>query len=321
VSKWNVILTAPIHRAGTDALNGHATWSLLPGMDEDAVLSAVRDADGMIVRAVGFVGPAIMDAGPRLKVIGRHGVGVDNVDIEAATERGIWVVNTPEANAEAVAEHVVGSMLAFARRLVVADAATRVGDWTLRDRDYGYEVTGRTLGIVGVGRIGARVARIASLGLNMDVVYTDVIAREDLERDVGARRASFEELLEASDVVTVHTPATPQTIRMFNTEAFARMKSDALFINASRGPVVDEAAIVDALREGRIGGACLDVFEEEPLSTDSPLMDLPNVILSPHKAGQSETSMRNMSLVSLDILRVLRGEEPTYPVNRPADPR
>ena len=319
MSKWNVILTAPIHRAGTDALNGHATWSLLPGMDEDAVLSAVRDADGMIVRAVGFVGPAIMDAGPRLKVIGRHGVGVDNVDIEAATERGIWVVNTPEANAEAVAEHVVGSMLAFARRLVVADAATRVGDWTLRDRDYGYEVTGRTLGIVGVGRIGARVARIASLGLNMDVVYTDVIAREDLEP--GARRASFEELLEASDVVTVHTPATPQTIRMFNTEAFARMKSDALFINASRGPVVDEAAIVDALREGRIGGACLDVFEEEPLSTDSPLMDLPNVILSPHKAGQSETSMRNMSLVSLDILRVLRGEEPTYPVNRPADPR
>ncbi len=321
MSKWNVILSSPIHHAGTDALEGHATWSLLPDLDDETVLGAVREADGMIVRAFGYFGPQLMDAGGRLRVIGRHGVGVDNVDIEAATKRGIWVVNTPEANAEAVAEHVIGSMLAVARRLVVADAATRAGDWSLRDRDYGFEVIGKTLGIVGVGRIGARVAQIAALGLNMDVVYSDVIDRADLERDLGARRVTLDELLEQSDVITAHTPATPQTIRMFNADAFARMKKTALFINASRGPVVDEAAIIDALRSGQIGGACLDVFEEEPLATDSPLMELPNVIISPHKAGQSDTSMRNMSLVSLDILRILNGEEPKYPVNSPVNPR
>ncbi|MBT3270718.1 hydroxyacid dehydrogenase [Candidatus Poribacteria bacterium] len=321
MSKWNVILTSPIHHAGTDALDGHAAWSLLPDLEEATVIDAVREADGMIVRAFGYFGPQLMDAGSRLKVIGRHGVGVDNVDIEAATERGIWVVNTPEANAEAVAEHVIGSMLAFARRIVIADAATRTGDWSLRDRNYGYEVIGKTLGIVGVGRIGARVAQIAALGLNMDILYTDVIDRDDLERDLGAKRVPLNELLERSDVVTAHTPATPQTRGMFNADAFARMKDDALFINAARGPVVDEPAIIEALRSGTIGGACLDVFEEEPLAQESPLMGLPNVILSPHKAGQSDTSMRNMSLVSLDILRVLRGEEPKYPVNRPSDPR
>ena len=321
MSKWNVILSSPIHHAGTDALDGHATWRLLPDLEDETVFAAVREADGMIVRAFGFFGPRLMDAGGRLKVIGRHGVGVDNVDVDAATARGIWVVNTPEANAEAVAEHVIGSMLAFARRLVVADAATRVADWSLRDRDYGFEVIGKTLGVVGVGRIGARVAQIASLGLNMEVLYSDVVVREDLERDLGARRVSLNELLEQSDVVTAHTPATPQTIGMFNGAAFARMKDTALFINASRGLVVDQSAIVDALRSGGIAGACLDVFEEEPLATDSPLMDLPNVILSPHKAGQSDTSMRNMSLVSLDILRILNGEEPQYPVNRPENPR
>lgn len=321
MSKWNVILSSPIHHAGTDALDGQATWHLLPDLEDETVLNAVREADGMIVRAFGYFGPRLMDAGDRLKVIGRHGVGVDNVDVEAATERGIWVVNTPEANAEAVAEHVIGSMLAFARRLTAADAATRVGDWSLRDRDYGFEVIGKTLGIVGVGRIGARVARIASLGLNMDILYSDVVDREDLERELGARRVSLNELLEQSDVITAHTPATPRTIRMFDAEAFARMKDSALFINASRGPVVDEPAIIGALRSGKIGGACLDVFDKEPLALDSPLMTLPNVMLSPHKAGQSDTSMRNMSLVSLDILRILNGDEPRYPVNRPANPR
>ncbi|MBM3213965.1 hydroxyacid dehydrogenase [Candidatus Poribacteria bacterium] len=317
MKRWRVLITETIHRIGTDLLEPVADWRLSSAPDDTTLLREVRDIDGLILRARGFVGAEVMDAAPRLRVIGRHGVGVDNVDLDAATARGIWVVNTPEANAEAVAEHVFGVVLAFSKRIVAGDAAVRAGDWAYRNRDHGFEIHGLTLGVVGMGRVGARVAAIGALGFGQRVLYTDAVARPDAEKNLGARRVTLDELLTTSDIVTLHVPSTPDTSGMMNRERFRLVKPGAFFINASRGTVVDEPSLVEALTSGRLAGAALDVFAVEPIPPDSPFLILPNVILSPHKAGQTEESMRRMALVAEDILRVLKGEEPRYPVNRP----
>lgn len=321
MKRWRVLLTEPIHPAGTEKLAEEADWWLAPGLDETTLTRELAQADGIVLRARGFLGAAQMDAAPRLRVIGRHGVGLDNVDLDAATERGIWVVYTPLANAEAVAEHVFGVLLAFSKRILLADAAVRRGDWDYRSRDPGFEIFGRTLGIVGMGRIGMRVAAIGARGFGQRILYADVVDRPDAERAFGAERRPLEELLAGSDIVTLHVPATPETKHLLNRERFRWMKPGAFLINASRGAVVEESALVEALRSGRLAGAALDVFEEEPLPLDSPLLSLSNVILSPHKAGQTEESMRRMAMVTEDILRVLRGEMPCYPANRPQRPR
>lgn len=317
MKRWRVLLTEPIHPQGTEKLAEEAEWWIASGIDETTLTRELAEADGVVLRARGFIGAAQMDAAPRLRVIGRYGVGLDNVDLDAATERGIWVVYTPLANAEAVAEHVFGVLLAFSKRILLADAAVRRGDWGYRNRDPGFEIFGRTLGVVGMGRIGMRVAAIGARGFGQRILYTDVVARLEVERAFGAERRPLEELLAASDIVTLHVPATPQTHRLLNRERLRCMKPGAFLINASRGAVVEESALVEALQSGRLAGAALDVFEEEPLPLDSPFLSLPNVILSPHKAGQTEESMRRMAMVTQDILRVLRGEMPCYPANRP----
>jgi D-3-phosphoglycerate dehydrogenase len=321
MNRWRVLLTEPIHPVGTDALNGAAEWWVASGLDEATLTDELSQADGVVLRARGFVGAAQMDAAARLRVIGRHGVGLDNVDVDAATERGIWVVYTPVANAEAVAEHVFGVLLAFSKRILLADAAVRRGDWDYRNRDPGFEIFGKTLGIVGMGRIGTRVASIGSRGFGQRIHYTDAVARPDAERDFGARRVELDDLLADSDIVTLHVPSTPDTNELLNGERLRRMKSGAFLINASRGAVVEETALIESLTSGHLAGAALDVFAEEPLPLDSPFLSLPNVILSPHKAGQTEESMRRMAMVTEDILRVFRGETPIYPVNRPERPR
>jgi len=321
MNRWRVLLTEPIHPVGTAALEGSADWWIASGLDEATLTRELAKADAVVLRARGKVLAAQMDAAPRLRVIGRHGVGLDNVDVDAATERGIWVVFTPEANAEAVAEHVFGVLLAFSKRILLADAAVRRGDWDYRNRDPGFEIRGRTLGIVGMGRIGMRVAAIGSRGFGQRILYTDTVARPEVERDFGATRLELDDLLAESDIVTLHVPATPDTNGLLNRERLCRMKPGAFLINASRGAVVDEPALVEALAAGRLAGAALDVFAEEPLPLDSPLLRLPNVILSPHQAGQTEESMRRMAMVTEDILRVLRGETPIYPANSPRRPR
>jgi D-3-phosphoglycerate dehydrogenase len=321
MSKWRVLITEPIHPVGTDTLAPVASWFHASGYGAQTLAEEMAGVDAVILRARGYVGPELMEAAPWLRVIGRHGVGVDNVDVEAATERGIWVVNTPEANAEAVAEHVFAMMLAFSRRIVQCDRATRKGDWDYRNRDFGFEVLGKTLGIVGMGQIGSRVAAIGMRAFSQQVLYTDAVARPEVEREFGARRVSLEELLAGADIVTVHVPATPETRGLLGRKQIARMRPGALFINCSRGAVVDEEALVAALESGHLGGACLDVFAVEPVPGDSRLLRLPNVLLSPHKAGQTEESMRRMALVAEDVVRVLQGETPRFPVNRPPRPR
>jgi len=227
---------------------------------------------------------ALLESAPQLKVIGRAGVGVDNVDIEAATRRGVLVLNTPGGNAVSVAEHTLALLLALARQVPAAHESTRRGEW--RKAEFaGYEVKGKTLGLVGLGRIGQEVARRAQ-AFEMTVVAHDPFVAAPLARDLGAELVSLEELLRRADFLSLHATLTPETTRLLNREALAKCKRGVRIINTARGELVDEAALAEALSSGQVAAAALDVFSSEPPG-DSPLLKLPNVIVTPHIAGST----------------------------------
>lgn len=323
MARFNVLIFEPIHQKGLDHLaeNG-AEIVYASGFSPDQIRASVGNVDAIIARAQGYIDGAAMDAAPRLKVIGRHGIGVDNIDIPAATERGIFVVNTPTAPVEAVAEYVAMVLVALPRHVVGADRAVRSLDWDFRNRQHGPELQGKTLGIVGFGRIGRRIAEICSLGFGMNVVYSDVLtASPDEEARLGVARVAFDQLVSMSDFITLNVPLLKETHHLFNARTFDRMQSHAYLINCSRGPVVEESALVEALRNGRIAGAVIDVFEEEPVGPDNPLLKLDNVLLSPHCSGHSTESAQNLSMVAADVIRILNGRKPEFPVNNPAEPR
>ena len=323
MAKYKVLLFEPIHDKGVNHLkeNG-AEIVYAPGFEPAQIQSAVADVDGIIARAQGQIDAAAMDCAPSLKVVGRHGVGVDNIEIPAATERGIFVVNTPMAPAEAVAEYVVMAMIALPRNLIQADGAVRGGDWEFRNRHHGPELLGKTIGIVGFGHIGRRIAEICSLGFGMKVLYTDVTpASPEEERRLDARRVELGELLSDSEFVTLNVPLVDATHHLIGADQLALMRPDAYLVNCSRGPVVDEPALVAALDAGSIAGAVIDVYEEEPVSPDNPLLGMDNVLLSPHCSGHSSESAQNLSMAAADVIRVLNGERPEFPVNDPPSPR
>ncbi len=302
-----VLLYESIHPDGLAVLKEKAEVRYAPGWSEEEVLPIIGDVAGIIIRANGQITRRLMENAPCLKVVGRHGVGLDNVDVAAATELGITVVNTPEANAEAVAEHTLGLMIALSKRIGEGDRALRAGNWDARYTLIGHELRGCTLGVIGCGRIGSRVAHMAHAAFDMQVVYHDVIAYPKLEAELGAERVELEKLLRRSDVVTLHVPLTPATQGLIGEKELALMKPTAFLINTSRGPVVDEAALVEALRSGQIAGAGLDVYSTEPLPADSPLLSMENVLFTPHMAAHTEEALRNMSLVAEDIIAVLEG--------------
>jgi len=312
-----VMLYEEMDEAGVALLRRRAQVVLAPGTGEDDILPCVADMDGIIIRANGAVTARIMAAAPKLKVVGRHGVGVDNIDVHAATERGIWVVNTPLANREAVAEHVVGMMLTLAKRMREADIEVRLGHWESRYELIGVELYGKTLGIVGMGTIGSRVAEICQKAFGMHILYHDLERREDAERDLEARRCDLPMLFSQSDFVSVHLPRTPETQCLVDAELLSAMMPTAYLVNTSRGGIVGEQALFAALSEGRIAGAGVDVFEEEFTAEHLPLFELENVILTPHMAAHTKEAMVRMSLVAEDVLRVLDGEPPRHAVNCP----
>jgi len=312
-----VVLYEKMHEAGVELLRQRAEVVLAPGTSEEDILGCVGDADAIVIRANGAVTARIMDAGRKLKVIGRHGVGVDNIDVAAATERGIWVVNTPTANREAVAEHVIGMMVTLAKRMRQADIALRRGHWGARYELIGMELYGKTVGIVGMGNIGSRVAEICHKAFDMQVMYHDIVQRSEAEQILNARRCELPELFAESDFVSVHLPKLPETHHLVGAELLSLMKPTAYLINTSRGGVVDDKALVEALRKGVIAGAGLDVFEGEFTSDDLPVFHLQNVIVTPHMAAHTEEAMVRMSLVAEDVLRVLDGQRPLCPVNNP----
>ena len=314
--KPKVFLYETIHQQGLDYLQTHVEVLWASGVDEDTVCREVVDASGIIVRALGKVTGRVLDRAPKLKVVGRHGAGVDNIDIKAATERGIQVVNAPDAPTEAVAEHVMATMIILARKILPADKSLREGRWDFRYSEPGQELQSKILGVVGMGRIGYRLSEIAALGLGMKIFYFDIAANKEAEEKFGATRMALDDLLQQSDVVSLHIPATPATKHLINAAKLELMKPNAILINAARGSVVDIDALYDALKDGKLLGAGIDVFEEEPPPVDLPIFKLPNVVVTPHTAGHTEQAMIAMSMVAEDIVRVINGQEPRYPVNR-----
>ena len=274
-------------------------------------------ADGIIIR-LAKVGPELMNAAPRLKVIGRHGVGVDNVDLKAATERNIPVVFTPSAltMVNAVAEQTVQLMLALARHAVAADQVVRQNRWGDRSSLLGVEFYEKTLGVIGLGAIGRRVAEICRKGLGMKIVAYDPyvkVAPEGMELTLAA---SLLEVLQQSDAVTLHLPSTPETARLIGARELAAMKPTALLINAARGGIVDSIALAEALHRGHLFGAALDVFEEEPPAPNHPLLTAPRTLFSPHVASMTSGSMARMAeLVARQVVQVLTGERAPHVAN------
>lgn len=283
----------------------------------DVLQREVADVDGLLSLLTDPIDAALMDAAPRLKVISNFAVGYDNIDIPAATARGIVVTNTPEVLTETVADFALCLMLAAARRLVEADAYTRAGRWKTWEPLLlaGQDVYGTTLGLIGLGRIGSAVARRAK-GFGMTVLYFDVVRREDLEAAQGIEFRWMDDVLRSSDFISVHVPLSAQTRHLISGPQFALMKPTAVFVNTSRGPVVDQAALADALRTRTIYAAGLDVFEHEPLDPDDPLLKLDNLTVAPHIASASvPTRVKMATLAAENLVAVLEGRRPPNPVN------
>jgi len=280
---------------------------------EDEMIALVQDVDAVIAGSDQFTARVIA-AAPRLKIIARVGVGYDTIDLAAATARGIAVTITPGANDRAVADYTFGLIIAVARFIPASDRFVRAGEWR---RLAGADVAGATLGIIGLGRIGKNVARRAQ-GFEMRVLAYDTVQDPEFARQYGVRYVPLETLLAESDFVTIHTPLTPETRHLLNAERLRLMKPTAYLINTARGEIVDEAALAQALREGWIAGAALDVFAQEP-PWDSPLMalrDRDNVVFSPHIAGSSRGANAAMYRLAVEeVARVLSGQPARYAVN------
>ncbi|NJE46710.1 hydroxyacid dehydrogenase [Thermococcus sp. GR7] len=301
-----VLVAAPLHEKAIEVLKNAGFEVVCEEYpDEDKLIELAKDVEAIIVRSKPKVTRKVIEAAPKLKVIGRAGVGLDNIDLEAAKERGIKVVNSPGASSRSVAELVVALMFAVARKIAFADRKMRGGVWA-KKQCMGIELEGKTIGVVGFGRIGYNVAKLAK-ALGMNVLLYDPYPDEERAKEVGGKFVSLEELLKESDVVTLHVPLIDATYHMINEERLKLMKPTAILINAARGAVIDTEALVKALGEGWIAGAGLDVFEEEPLPEGHPLTKFDNVVLTPHiGASTVEAQMRAGVQVAEQIVEILK---------------
>ncbi|MFC2015951.1 hydroxyacid dehydrogenase [Chloroflexota bacterium] len=314
-----VLVTKPIHVEALDRLKEEAHVINPFQAPRDELLALFRDVHGIIVGGILPLGGQEMDLARRLEVIGRHGVGLDNVDVAAASARSIPVVYTPYGPTESTAEHAVLLMLAASRRLFQLDHAVRHGDFAIRDRleVMGHELQGQKLGVVGFGRIGQRVAEICRSAFDMSIhVYDPHLVPGDVAAWGAIWMPELTALAGAVDLLTIHVPLTPGTRHLINEAVIRAMVPGALLINTSRGPVVDEKALIAALLDGHLGGAGLDVYEPQPPLPDNPLLGLQQVVLTPHVASFTHEGRRRMGLTVVeDVLRVLRGEPPQYLAN------
>ena len=315
---FKVMLYEEMHEAGKALLREKAEVFFASSFEEASLIKEAKEMDGVIIRANGKVSRKLMESAPKLKVIGRHGVGVETIDLEAATEKGIWVVNTPDANDISVAEHFFGLALMLSKMLRKGERALREeGRWEARYQYIGNELHGKTLGILGFGRIGRAIGRIGYNGFDMKVLYYDVIRYEDMEKEIHATKVSPEEILSQSDFVSINLPMIPQTKGFIGQRELKLMKPTAYILNLARGPIWDEKALYSALKEGKIAGAGSDVFEVEPALPHHPLLDLENFIATPHMAAHTDEALKRMSLVAEDVIRVLEGKVPVHLVNEP----
>jgi D-3-phosphoglycerate dehydrogenase len=317
-----ILMLTEMHESGMNLLREAGEVRLASGLDPATLQREIVDADALVLRTAGVIDAELLDHARRLMVIGRHGVGYDHIDVPAATARGILVVTTPGANTTSVAEHTLGFIIGLSKHFPQQSASLLAGRYDDRTRYTGRELFGRTLGIIGFGRIGRRVGAIAYQGFGMKVLYNDIVAPppEAEERAGWARRVDLNVLLREAEYVTLHVPLDESTRRMIAAPQLALMRSDAILINTCRGPVVDEYAIRDALNEGKLWGYAADVFDVEPPPWDHPLIGRPDVLLTPHSAAQTLESLINMSSwVAEDVVGILRGEPARNPVNDPIE--
>lgn len=318
MKKFIVLLYEEIHEDGKALLKEKTEIHFAHSLEEASLIQEAKEIDGIIIRANGRVSRTLMESALKLKVIGRHGVGVENIDLDAATEKGIWVVNTPDANDISVAEHFFGLALMLSKMLKKGEKAFREeGRWEARYQYIGNELHGKTLGILGFGRIGKAVGRIGYQGFDMKVLYYDALRYEEVEKEIHAVKLSLKEVLSQSDYISINLPMLPETKGIVGEKEFSLMKPAAYILNLARGPVWDEKALYRVLKEGRIAGAASDVYEVEPATKDHPLLQLENFIGTPHMAAHTEEALKRMSLVAEDVIRVLEGKTPLHPVNQP----
>ena len=313
-SRFKVLLYEPMHLEGTRLLEEKCDVIYAASLEEENLIRQARDVEAIIIRAHGSVTKALMDSAPRLKVLGRHGVGLENIDLMAAKGHGIEVVYTPAANAQSVAEHFVGLTLMLAKKLRLGDMGLRAGKWDARYELIGRELYGKTLGIAGFGRIGKLTARICRNGFGMSVLYYDVIRFPEAEEELRAKQVDLKDLFREADFISINMPLLPQTRGIINAGLLKLMKPTAFLINMARGPLWNEADVVRALEENWFAGVGSDVFEEEPSPADNPLFRMENFVGTPHMAAHTEEGMLRMSMVSRDIVAVLEGRKPEFPV-------
>ncbi len=304
MTDWHILICDPIAENGIEMLRKHATVDDRGGIESRKLAEIIHQYEGMVVRGRTKVPANLLEKASKLKIIARAGVGVDNIDVQAAKKYGVSVVNTPTATTISVAEHTLALLLAFARRIPQANAGLKAGKWNKKSIT-GMELSGKTLGIIGVGRIGQAVAdRARSFG--MDILgYDPLISEADL-KSVGITPAPLDSLYAQADVISIHAPLTIETKGMIGAAAFAKMKPGAILISTARGGIVDETALLENVNSGHLAGAALDVFESEP-PRDSKLISHPNVVATPHIAAQTpEAQRRAAQHAAEEIIRKMK---------------
>ena len=312
-----ILVADPIAEDGVERLRSAGRVDIATGLSREDLIARIGEYDALVVRSETKVTAEVFDAAKRLRVVGRAGVGVDNIDLDAATRHGVLVLNAPTGNTLAAAEHAVAMMCALARNLPAADSSMRGGRWE-RSKFMGFELRDKTLGLLGLGKIGFEVARIAGQGLQMRVIAHDPLVTSERAEQAGVDLVDLDTLVRESDVLSVHVPLTEQTRGVIDATRLHQMKPGARVINVARGGIVDEQALADALRDGHIAGAAVDVFTKEPLAADNPLASAPNTVLTPHLGASTVEAQVNVAYdVADQIAAVLSGGAARYAVNAP----
>lgn len=317
-----ILIPQDIAQEGKDFLieNGYEI-KMGSGFSKEDLIRDVADCEAVLVRTA-VISSEVIEAGKNLKVISRHGVGYDNVEIKRAEELGIWVTNAPESNAGTVAEHTLIMMGALAKNIINIDNATRNEDFAIRTRQYGVDMAGKVLGVAGVGKIGSIVAKRASLAFGMKVIgYDPYLSKEKFPEEI-EKVDKWIDLISQADFISLHLPGTEETNNIVGKAEFNAMKESAFLINCARGTLINEEDLVEALKSKKIAGAGLDVFKEEPPAKDNPLLTLDNVIFTPHCSSHTrECGIRMAVHAAMGIHDVLSGKSPQWLVNHPENPR
>ncbi len=314
-TKWKILVADPIADEGIDLLKSGAKVDVKLGLDPASVLDIIGTYDALVVRSETRVSADVIEAGKKLQVIGRAGIGVDNIDVEAATRRGIIVVNAPEGNFVSTAEHTLALLLSLARHIPQACARLKAGEWR-RKEFIGTEVRGKTLGVIGLGRVGSEVARMTK-GLEMRLIAHDPFISTTKAENLGVELVSLEDLLNRSDFITIHIPLSTPSKPFLGRNELALVKPGVRIVNAARGGIIDEEALFQAIEDGRVAGAALDVFKNEPV-TRNVLFDCNQVIVTPHLGASTAEAQANVAVgVAEQILGVMRNQAARHAVNVP----